>query len=383
MDTVSIIKCQNYDKKKLIDIIEKHFKNLGGIEKLIPKNSKVAVKPNLVMGLAPEKAATTHPVFLDALISIVKKQTDNIIIVESPGGPSNEARFKAICKTTGISALDCEIVYEKESVEIPCENGIKCRSFDVLKALTEVDVIISAAKLKTHGMMVFSGAAKNLFGAIYGLAKSEFHFRFSQKEDFANMLIDLCIAIKPSISLIDGIVGMEGNGPTGGNAKETDLTFAGLNPFATDFVAGETIGVSKEKSPLIYQAIERELCPDKIENINILGSEGEKIENLGPYFRKYMMPDALSATDVSFLFFRKLPKGMKRFIDRKFSPYPIINKDKCIGCQECYKSCPQKTIVMKDKKADIITKNCIRCFCCQELCPKHAVDVKRLPLFKI
>jgi uncharacterized protein (DUF362 family) len=78
---------------------------------------------------------------------------------------------------------------------------------------------VDVAKLKTHAMTGLSGAVKNMFGAIPGLLKPEMHCRFPQKEDFSAMLVDLCEAVRPSVCFVDAIVGMEGNGPSGGTPR--------------------------------------------------------------------------------------------------------------------------------------------------------------------
>jgi Fe-S-cluster-containing hydrogenase component 2 len=79
---------------------------------------------------------------------------------------------------------------------------------------------------------------------------------------------------------------------------------------------------------------------------------------------------------------RALPDLFGGRVAKYLSPKPKIEKKKCIGCGECARLCPQKTIVMKNQKARIVEKNCIRCWCCQEMCPKKAVKTHSHPIMR-
>ncbi len=372
--TVSLLKNTEYDRSELVSAVEKHFENLGGIENIIPLNSKVVIKPNLVSGEKPEKAVTVHPDFVYAIIEVVKRRTPHITLAESPGGPHNDARLKGIYKITGMADLDCEKVYEPTVKEIEYPEGLKCKTFSVIKEIAEADVLISAAKLKTHGMMAYTGAVKNLFGAIFSLEKVEYHFRYNDRADFSDMIIDLCLALKPTISFIDGIVGMEGEGPTSGTPKAANCTIAALNPFACDVVGASLIGIDERISGQLARSYDRGLTP-RLEDINIVGDDFNSLKT------EFEVPVSLENT-VSFGFLKILPKGLRSFIERALSPKPVVVLPECIGCGKCVESCPQKTIFIKDNKAVIKYGNCIRCYCCQELCPRHAVEVRSKKIYK-
>lgn len=95
--------------------------------------------------------------------------------------------------------------------------GKLCRSFHLIAPWHEADVVFSACKLKTHAMTAYTGAVKNCFGLIPGLEKPEMHFRFQELTAFSQMLIDLCRCAAPKLTFMDAVVGMEGNGPSGGS----------------------------------------------------------------------------------------------------------------------------------------------------------------------
>lgn len=375
-ETVSLIPCAAYDFSALTGVITRHFENMGGLDRLVPAGCRVVIKPNLVMGKDPARGATTHPEFLRALISVLKARTENILIAESPGGPGGEARFRSVCRASGICDIGCEILFEGEIAEVPCPGGVKGKKISVLKAVAEADLVISAAKLKTHGMMTYTGAAKNMFGAVYGLEKSEYHFRYPKTEDFAEFLVDLCTAVRPQISFIDGIIGMEGNGPTGGDTVHAGLTFAGRNPFALDAVAGEAIGIPVAENPLIFAAAKRNLWSGDVSAISLLGKDGELIPSLSVYSHPFRRPDSVDG--MQFSGFRFVPRPVQKFLKKNCTPYPSVKKDRCVGCGECAASCPKKIIRIARGKALIdLKKGCISCFCCQEMCPKEAIRAKK------
>ena len=142
----------------------------------------VVVKPNLVMSSKPEQAIITHPAFTAAVGKCVQKAGGKVLIAESPGGPYTSGAIKAIFRATGYTdmAESCGLfpvhrLQEPRRYPAPCPalpGAVRSR------ALLDRDYLIDLAKLKTHGMVGFSGAVKNLFGAVPGLQKPELHCRF-------------------------------------------------------------------------------------------------------------------------------------------------------------------------------------------------------------
>ena len=376
MEKVSLLTCKTYDQKTLDAVIERHFQALDPESTRIKPGMKVLIKPNLLLRRTPDEATTTHPAFITALVRAVKKRGGIVTIADSPGGPYTRSALRGIYAATGMAETAekerVSLNENTESVERVNENGQICRSFPIIKPAAEADVIISAAKLKTHAQMNFSGAVKNLFGTIPGLTKPEFHFRFPQKKDFGGMLVDLCETVKPAFSFIDGIVGMEGNGPSGGKVKKVGLTAASLNPFALDLVTARLVGFSADEVPTIVSSIERGLCPADLDEIEIVG---ERAETLLTPFEK---PDSAS---LEFLENLHVPAFLRAAVNYFLTPRPVIIKSRCIGCGKCAESCPRHVIEIVDKKAQISYARCIHCFCCHEMCPAKAIRIRRAALF--
>ena len=376
MEKVSILGCRYYNITQLDKVIEQHFVLLEVDGKLIKKDDKVAIKPNLLLKKTPEQATTTHPEFIAAIIRAVKRRGGIPIIAESPGGPYTKGNLKGVYSSTGMEEIalreGAQLNYDIGWQEVSAENYSVCSAFNIINPILEADVIISAAKLKTHGMMNYSGAVKNLFGVVPGLMKPEFHFRFRDKASFANMLVDLCQTVKPTISFIDGIMGMEGNGPSGGEPKLAGITAASKNPHALDLLCSRLIGMSVQEVYTVDAAIKRGLCPATIAELKIVG---ENAETLLCEFRK---PETRTN---EFLGNIKIPKFLRKPIENLLTPKPEIVKATCIGCAKCAESCPQHIISIIEHKAVIDYSKCIKCYCCHEMCPEKSIRIKTFRLF--
>lgn len=373
MDKVSVLSCDSYNTLKLDKIIERHFVLLESEKQIIHPGDNVVIKPNLVMRRRPEEATTTHPEFIAAIVRAVKRRGGNAIIAESGGGPYTKATLRALYSGTGIEEIaqreGAELNFDTGSTPVVANDTHVCSSFDIINPVVNADVVISAAKLKTHGQMTYSGAVKNIFGTIPGLMKPEFHYRYPQKPAFGEMIVDLCETVKPAISLIDGIVGMEGNGPTGGTPKELGVTLAALNPHALDLYACSLIGFEPKDIPTLCSAINRGLCPEDVSELEILGDVDAKHSN-------FKEPDSISLD-----FVEKMPEFIRKPLQKLFTPRPSINNKVCVGCGKCAESCPEHTIKIVNRKAKIDYSKCIKCFCCHEMCPKRAINIKRFRLF--
>lgn len=243
----------------------------------------------------------------------------------------------------------------------------------VIKPIMEADHVINICKLKTHAMATFTGGVKNLFGVIPGVKKAEYHFKMPEVVDFTEALVDICSFISPDITIMDGIIGMEGEGPTAGVPRKIGVLLASPSPYAIDVVACNLINLDPNKVPTIQRCIERNIIEKDFSDICILG---EKLED--KIIKDFKIP---SNKSISFLR-GIIPKKLEKFVNKKLAGRPVINYKKCVKCSECSRVCPPKVISMKNNGPNIDLEHCIRCFCCHELCPKKAVDLKRPLLSK-
>lgn len=372
MEKVSLVSCDDYELKHVRQAIDKSFKNIGGIEKYIRPGERVLLKINLLMKKKPEEVTTTHPVFVRALAERLIEHGAKVIIGDSPGGPFNERMLKGVYKVCGIEEVAEQtgaiLNYDTSSIEVKAENSKLLGQLTVMSIINEVDKVISVSKLKTHGMALFTGAVKNMFGIVPGLLKAEYHFKMPDIIGFSDALVDICEFSNPILSFMDGIIGMEGDGPSAGTPKKVGIVLASASPYDLDVVASSLIGLNPLDVPTIKRCVERGICSGSLKDIEIVG---EEMENF--IIREFKVPNIRSVH----FFQGKLPIPLEKRLNVLFQPKPIFDHQTCIGCQDCVESCPPKTISMVNNKPVVNMDNCIRCFCCQELCPQKAVKIHR------
>ena len=246
-----------------------------------------------------------------------------------------------------------------------------CKRFQYTAYLDQADAIINFCKLKSHGMMGMSNAAKNLFGVIPGTMKPEFHFQFPDAADFARMIVDLDEYFKPVLSICDAVVGMEGNGPTAGTPRKIGAVLASRSPHKLDLACAKIIGLEIHQVPTLAAALERGLIPERVADLDICGT-----------LEDWIVPDFQLVENRNSLQFQNLLPGVLGkwtggTVKRLLGSTPRVNAKECIGCKKCHDICPAKAITMKQNLPNIDRKRCIRCFCCQEFCPKGAMKVHR------
>ena len=370
---VWLSRCGGYAPEELLRQVEEAFTALGVWEELKP-GMQVVIKPNLVMSSKPEAAIATHPALVAAVGRCVQKAGGEVIIAESPGGPYTPAAMKAVFRGCGYADMAKEwgftLYTECKSREVSLPGAVRCRQLSVVEPFLTRDYLIDLAKLKTHSMVGFSGAVKNLFGAVPGLQKPELHCRFPEKQPFSEMLVDLCDFLKPDLCFLDGILAMEGNGPTGGSPQKAGVLGASKSPYALDVCGAALIGLEPESVLMLKEAHRRGLGPISPKECQLLK---EQVETLA-------QPDFVKAKASSTDFLDRVPAFLRPAAKRLATPAPKIRRKECVGCGKCAESCPQHTIAIREGKAVIDYKQCIRCFCCHEMCPKHVIDIRRWSL---
>lgn len=370
MERVWLSRCGGYAPEELFRQVEESFDMLGVWDEIKP-GMTVVIKPNLVMSSKPGNAIATHPALVAAVGKCVQKAGADVVIAESPGGPYTPAAMKAVFRGCGYTdmAKDCgfTLYTDCKSREVSLPGAVRCRQLSVVEPFLTREYLIDMAKLKTHSMVGFSGAVKNLFGTVPGLQKPELHCRFPEKQPFSEMLVDLCDFLKPDLCFLDGILAMEGNGPTGGRPRSLGVLGASKSPYALDVCGAALIGLEPESVLMLKEADRRGLGPISPEECQLVK---ESVEALA-------QPDFLKAEASSTDFIDRLPKFLRPAAKKIATPTPKIRKADCVGCGKCAESCPQHTIVIRDGKAVIDYKKCIRCFCCHEMCPKHVIDIRR------
>lgn len=376
---VLIQKCSSYDKKLILERVTEIFEKNGGIDKFAAPGKKVVIKPNLVSKKAPEIAATTHPSLVWAVATLCKQAGAEVVIAESSGGMYEKPLLKGLYRVTGMEEAaresGAELNFDLSETKVDNPEAMYLKSLNIITPVAEADTVISISKLKTHGMMVYMGAVKNLFGIIAGLQKAEYHMKMSDYDEFANSIIDIYLSAKVSLNIIDAVVGMDRDGPTAGDPKKMDLLISSQDAFEADMAALEIIGVKPERVPIFKNAVARGLVASDTSGFDFCGGL-TPAEVKVPDFKVKYNPQL---NNLHFL------KGVwGKWFSKLIRPRPVFHKDKCKACRECEKCCPAKVItVTKEKGAQVDLNGCIRCYCCQELCPFKAVTIKKPLLNKI
>jgi len=348
LEKVAAIRCSSYNHKKL-DIAVKKALNLINFQ--FPKNKTVLIKPNIV-GTFPKKqiATTTHPALIESVCKILKEHRCKIIIGES-SFMNTDDNFAS----TGIDKIAKKygklVIFEQDKlIKIKNKKNKVLKQITIAKTLKDVDLIINMPKLKTHILTKYTGAIKNLYGVIPGGMKQKLHNKAKGEKQFSELLVDIYQNILPQLNIIDGIIGMEGHGPTSGDCKKAGFILASKNSVALDIASCHLMGINPKTIYPIKYSIQRKLYPNyKFQLVGI-----KKLPNLK---------------------FKKAPKDISRLRQAVRQKDIVCNTTKCIQCKACYNKCPVKAISMKPFPT-INKKKCIRCFCCMEICPQDALSLK-------
>lgn len=380
MKQVSIRKCISYDYDAVRSSFEKMMDDIDGIEKFIQRGSRVLIKPNLVIKKSPEEGATTHPILVRILCEELLKLDCKVVIAESPGGPYSKSILKGIYDVCGIvdavKDLDVELNYDTSETEVHNEEARYLKTMKIITPITEVDHVINLCKLKTHKMAKYTGGVKNLYGVIVGIQKAEIHHRFKKEEQFCeNVLLDICQYINPSLTIMDGIYAMEGEGPTAGDVKKANVLLASSSPYALDIAGCKLINLDPNKVGTVRGSIKRNLIKNDFSDIEFVGDD---IDSL--VLKDFKIP--VTSSDFRLLSL-KFPKPIGDIIDKIITPKPVVKENQCIKCGKCREVCPAKVIKMTKDGPKIDLKNCIRCYCCHELCPQKAIYIKQNIFFKL
>lgn len=349
---------------------------LGGLESLVPKDAKVFVKVNLVRDMPPEKCGTTHPQVVIALVNKLSEITQNIVVGDSSGGLYTKAAMGQVyakCKMTDVAEQTCAKLNDDFDFATAEINGQVVKSCEITDSFLNADVVINVTKLKTHSFAGYTGAVKNLYGLIPGLVKVEMHSRYPDLGDFCQLLCDIeqFASKKIVLHVIDGIVGMDGDGPTNGKPKAIGQLMASTNPYALDVVA-VSLFADPFEMPLLQVAEKRGLVSRDLSAIDF-DFEAWQSAKVADF-------DISPVTSADT--FLNMPKWVKKLAKKYLTKKVQIDKNVCRGCGKCARHCPAKAITVKEGKANIAQNKCIRCYCCQELCPFDAVRFKKSLLYR-
>jgi uncharacterized protein (DUF362 family)/Pyruvate/2-oxoacid:ferredoxin oxidoreductase delta subunit len=303
-----------------------------------------------------------------AAIKILKEYGCKILVGDSPS-------------VFGRHIEDVDKVYEISGIKKVCiEEGVELvkfekkrwrGSFPLVALLDDCDCIVSIPKFKTHNLTMLTGAVKNLFGLVAGVYKTELHKNYFHPDDFGRMLVDIFEQARPALTIIDGIVAMEGDGPaTAGSLRQLNLLMAGADCVALDTIMALIMGLRPLDVPMIREAAKRGLGASDSADISVLGEELQAV--IGKPFK-------LPSSSLK----KNLPRPIINLAKKLVRFYPYVVPKNCIKCTACIKACPVKVISMEERGITFDYSGCIACFCCQEACPASAIKARKSVLAKL
>lgn len=364
---------EKYDKDEIYEAISREFELLNICDDFYD-GIRVLIKPNLLSDADPYFAITTNPVVVEAIVDwLLNNGVKNIVLADSPGGALSKMpgfSYDSLYEKTGFSTLKEKICLNKDSGwrRIVTPSGCENKHFNILNAVADADYIINVPKLKTHNLTTISFGIKNMFGCIPDIQKPAYHAKYPNTKDFSNMLVEFAITVKPSLTVIDAVEIMEGNGPVYGNKKKLGFLFASKDLFSQDNFVAELLGIDVQKVDMLINAKQRML----IKKATVV-SDSFKSDSR---FESVLLPESIRSSTFSGRLNALVKIQCYKAHRMIFHYSPTVNKDKCIRCCRCAESCPKKAISISDF-AEIDYNKCIDCFCCSEVCPNQCILITK------
>lgn len=361
-EMVSIVRCQTYEEEEVFKALRRAIELVGGIRRFVKEGDRVLLKPNLLYGKAPEKAVTTHPTIVKGVIQIVREAGGRAFIGDSPsvGGLLKTAERAGIKRVA--EELGCPLVEFNHPVFATHRRGSFFKSIELEQKVLEADVVINLPKWKTHGQMLLTLGVKNLFGCVPGPRKALWHLKTGgDRKRFAQVLVDLYQIISPSLTVLDGVVGMDGNGPNSGRPTPLGLILASTDALSLDQVICDLLRIPRVSLMTNRVALETGIGGDGIE---IIGENIDEVRICG-----FELPKLASIN-------WGLPDFLNRLLKNTLSSKPLLKEELCKKCGQCIEICPAQSLHWEAGSPSFHYGQCIRCFCCQEVCPEGAIRIK-------
>ena len=356
--------CGSYAREEVAQAVGALVERLGGWSAFVKAGDRVLVKVNMLSDHAPEDAVTTHPEVVRAVVRGLLAVGAKPMVGDSP---ASAVGLHRIWEKTGIQAVCAEedvplVPFEGEGAREVERNGYR---FALSPLLNEADAVVSLPKVKTHALMTLTCGVKNLYGLVPGYQKAVLHKRHPKPRDFAGLLRAIEAEVRPVLTLADGVVGMEGEGPASGTPKALGFLAASPDPYALDCAIARLLGMPLRSVPYLAHLAK---APEGVEP---LPTEAEALRPAS-----FKVPGTART--------RLIPGWLVRLVSPLVWVRPGIDPEKCVRCGRCVASCPVKTLKMGNPTPVLSRPSaCIGCCCCHEMCPANAIEMRQSALLRL
>ncbi|MBA2750376.1 MAG: DUF362 domain-containing protein [Tatlockia sp.] len=313
---VSLIRADSYQLESLQNNIAKLLAPMGGMAAIVKMGDRVLLKPNLLTGARPGKECTTRPELVYVVAQMVMDAGGKPFLGDSPAFGTAKGVAQANGYLPWIEKLNLPIIdFHGQRYQTLGEE------FNHLLLSTEAmeaDVVINLPKIKSHMQLTLTMGVKNLFGCVPGKMKAWWHMEAGKDSArFGQMLVETARAINPALTIVDGIIAHEGNGPSGGEPRQLGVLGAASNVFALDLAIAHLLKVDPSIVPTIAACQRLGLCGD-LDSINFPLLQPDELQ-----IDDWRLPDTLMPIDFG------MPRVLKstfkhfyiRFIKEPMSAY--------------------------------------------------------------
>ncbi len=361
VSTVSVAACHAYELDLVRQAVLAALSGLGGLQRLVRPGMRVLLKPNLMALTPPERAITTHPAVVQVMAELVQQAGGEVWIGDSPAGPADNgprawrtSRLDQVAQHTGAHLVHFDTNIWKR---------LRGENYFIARPAAEADLIINMPKLKTHVFALYSGAVKNMFGVIPGELKREAHYRAPTIEKFIHVLVDVLELTQPALTVLDGVTGLEGNGPgAAGSARSFGCIAASTDSVALDTILARAMGYRPGEVAYLAEAERRGLGVASADKIHLAG------DTRALDFGKVRLPTPK--------WYLRVPAFLHGPMRQAAKTRPRLEAGACIGCARCVGICPNQAIA-PGKPVRFNLERCVGCMCCIEICPQAALTPQR------
>lgn len=258
--TVSFVRALSYEDLALETSLRQLLEPIGGMAVFVKPGDRVLLKPNLLTGSRPGKECTTRPELVYWVARLVQEVGGKPFLGDSPAFGTARGVALANGYERILAELNLPIVDFQGGRYQTIGEGFN--HLLLSKEAMEADVVINLPKVKSHVQLTLTLGVKNLFGCVPGKMKAWWHMEAGKDSArFGHMLVETARTINPNLTILDGIIGHEGNGPSGGEPRALGILGASADVFALDRAMVEILGVEPAKIPTVAASQRLGLCP--------------------------------------------------------------------------------------------------------------------------